>query len=462
MSERLRPEEVIRIKRKLGVALLRTDELAEGVAVLEEALGRHGIPRGRMARVARLLGDLAGFLWGRLLRRSPKFDLELKERAIAHHELAIIHRWIDMGKSASHLAAFIRAAYRVGVPSLLVDAHVSLSFLFTMQAWPRAASRHHRRAVALSRSAGNVEAQVRAELVRGGSLVLIEDDLTLGERHLDEGVRLARAHGDRFLINLALSLRGLGHAIVGRLDRAREDHRGARALADELNVPWLRLDSDCGLGMVELFFGNHEAGTRAAKGVLTSGLRLALPALEAQANEIMGIEAALDGRFREAVGYLDRVDSHLKTHRLERAWGSMTKLVRLEARLCLADEQSMKTVPDLLPMLRESRRVWQHMSSLPIYRGCDTMVAGIYDSRRGHSRMARQRFAEARTQRVQAPRTIHIDGWCRSRIAFELSRLGTPTAEVTAELDDVAESYRKRELEGACRWLANMRAVYGV
>ncbi|WP_437797063.1 hypothetical protein [Sorangium sp. So ce693] len=134
-------------------------------------------------------------------------------------------------------------------------------------------------------------------------------------------------------------MRGWAGLLLGRAGQAKEDFARADALAAELDVTWLREDAACGRSLVELLHRELETAVRAARGVLSSDTRLALPVFEALPNEILGAEAFLLGRFREAVSYFERARTHYAAHHLNRAWGTLAKLFHSEALLCLADEE---------------------------------------------------------------------------------------------------------------------------
>ena len=450
--------------RKLGVALLRTDDVAEGLATLEQALALLGdaMPRRRWGLFGRILRDVLMTAIRRVLRRAPVYDRGGEELAIIHRELGLMHRWIDLECCGAHLAAFVRLAHRLGVNAYLVEAHVGSSFLYSLRSRPRLAAQHHARAIELARENRDQYGLAQAELVRGGTQSLISNDPEISLAHFAEGVRVARATGDRFLINFALTLRGWGYGVFGRTQPASDDFRRAGALADELDIDWLRHDAACGRALVDALRGDFSASAEAARRVLTADIRLALPVLEALGNEILGLEASISGRFRDSVSYFDRARAHYLAHHLNQGWGVMTKIGFLEARLCLADERGSEAVPDLLATLRSGIRQWRRMARLPIFRGCDSLVRGVYQARRGNDKAARKLFARARAQRARAVPIPYIDTWCSLRIAFESLHLGEERQVVSARLDEVDATYQSLQLSGMRLWLTHMRDIYKV
>src|SRR5690606_24069740 len=139
----------------------------------------------------------------------------------------------------------------------------------------------------------------------------------------------------------------------------------ADALAAELDVPWLRDDAACGRSLIEVFHGDAGSAAATARRLLASDIRLALPVFEAFANEMLGGEAFIAGRFRSALSFFERARAHYAAHRLERGWGIVTKMLYGEALLCLVDEQGPQAVPDLAAKLRPIVRWGRRQARLP-------------------------------------------------------------------------------------------------
>ncbi len=455
----------VRRLRKLGLAMLRTADVAGALATLEQGLALlgHALPRRRFGLLWRIVRDVALTLGRGALRRSPARDRAGEELAIIHRELAMMHRWIDLGRSAAHLAAFVRLAYRLGVDAYLIDAYAGIGFLQAMRSWTVRAARNHDRARKLALGAGDVQRLARLELVCGATEVVIRGDEEAACAHLDRGVELAATVGDRFLESFALSMRGAGAGLLGRWRQAADDFRRAGALAAELGVSWLASDAACGRAAVDVLFGRFEDASRAARQVLGSDERMVLPALEALALEVLAVEALLQGRFRDAVAHFDRARSAFAAHDLYRGWGVLTKVAHCEAALCLADEQGADAVPDLLARLRRGARYsHRRLRHLPLHRGHDLLLRGVHASRRGDVRAARRLFARLRAGRAGRGGHGLMDMWIEVRLAFERRRLGDPRDDVAAELDELARTYEAAGLLGICTWLSRMREIHSI
>jgi tetratricopeptide (TPR) repeat protein len=458
------PATRVRWLRKLGMARLRTADVAGGLATLEQGLAvlGHALPRRRLGLLWRIVRDGVLMLGRRALRRAPARDPAGEELATIHRELAMMHRWIDLDRSAAHLVAFVRLAHRLGVDAYLIDAYAGTGFLQAMRSWSVLAARNHDRARKLALGAGDMQRLARLELVCGATEVVLSGDEEAACSHLDRGVELAETVGDRFLESFALSMRGSGAALLGRWRQAADDFGRAAALAAELEVPWLESDAACGRGAVELLFGRFEEASRAARRVLGSDERMVLPAFEALALEVLALEALLQGRFRDAVAHFDRARSAYAAHHLYRGWGVLTKVAHCEAALCLADEQGAQAVPDLLARLRRGARYsHRRLKHVPLHRGHDLLLRGVYEARRGNARAARRLFARLRAVRAGA-RPGLMDLWIEVRLAFERRRLGEPREEVAAELDELARTYDAAGLFGICSWLSRMREVHSI
>jgi hypothetical protein len=201
---------------------------------------------------------------------------------------------------------------------------------------------------------------------------------------------------------------------------------------------------------------------RTVRGILASDTGLALPVFEALPNEILGTEAFVSGRFRESIAYFERARAHYAAHHLYSAWGTLAKLMHGEALLCLADEEGDHAVPELLDKLRQDVHMGRHMSTLHVFRGCGSLLSGVYRARCGHERAARAHFARALAERGGASGTSYPDMWFKVRIAFERRRFGDPEASVAPMLDDADATFDALGLAGMRSWLQHMRAVHRV
>jgi len=135
-----------------------------------------------------------------------------------------------------------------------------------------------------------------------------------------------------------------------------------------------------------------------------------------------------------------------------------------EALLCLVDEQGEDAVPDLIAQLgRDARLANRRMARLPLYRGCDLVLRGVSEARKGNARAARRAFARARARRAETAHGVtYMDTWIKVRIAIETWRLGDPREDVSRQLDDVDRMYQDLDLRGMRTWLARMREIHGV
>lgn len=448
--------------RKLGQALMRTADVAEGLAMLDRALGAVGdaMPRRRLALLWRVVRDVALTAGRRVLGRAPAYDQAGEERALIHRELAFMYRWIDLERSLAHLTAFVRLAYRLGGDIYLVDAHAGAGYLCSLLGWPKLAARNQDKARQLALDAHDMHGLSRLEVVQGGTVAVLTGDEEATFAHCDRGVQVAEELGDRFLIDFALTMRGWCGVLMSRWQSAADDFRRAGALAVELDVPWLRDDAACGRSVVELLHGQLEPASQAARGVLSSDVRLALPALDALATEALGAAALMSGQFRDAIAFFERARARYLERRLYRGWGMLTKIWYCEALLCLADEQGQDAVPDLLAELRHNaRRSRRRQRGLSLYHGHDALLLGAYESRRGNERAARRLFARSRSACADGGHQF-IQMWIRARLAFEGWRLGDPRETVSADLDRIDEMYESMGLAGMRSWLSRMRRIH--
>ncbi len=452
--------------RKLGVAQLRTPDVAAGLITLEQALAILGdhLPRGRLGVRWRTVRDIAmtalGRLWRRLSRRRPNADSASEERALIHRELAFMHRWINLDRAGAHLSAFIRLAHRLGKRAYLADAYVGSGFIYTMLTWTGLAARHHRRARELAEEDRDAYGLARLEAVCGGTETVLRGDASAAYDHFDKSVQLAESIGDRFLESLTCSQRGWGSLLLGHGASAAKDFARASALATELGIPWLLHDATSGGNLASLLRGDLETAASAARAQLGANINLALPVFEGLAIEILAGEAFMTGRFREAVLYSERARAHYQAHRLYDAWGQAVKLGYIEALLCQADEQGEAAPATLMAELkRELRHHRGRVHRLPTYRGYYQFLRGVRQSRVGNAAVARRWFAEARALRTDAM-PVQVSTWLDARMAFEQLRLGDSPDYVRAALDDVDARYRASGLNAMRGWLAHMRGVH--
>lgn len=447
--------------RKFGIALLRTPAVAEGLAALEQALAVLGdsVPSRMWRWRLHMAWDALMAFSRHLLGRGPAHDPASAELAVLHRELALMHRWIDLDRAVFHQVAFVRLAGRLGVDAYRMEAYLGTAFMLSQRPMPRLAAFCYRKARALACKTDDRHGLARYEVILGGIETLIGRDERVASAHFAQGLHVAETLGDRFLINFALTMRGWAGMLLGHAQQAIEDFRRAGAIAAELDIPWLRDDTACGLAMIEVIYGEPGSSVRT---VLASNMRLALPVFEALPNEILGTEAFIGGRFREAIAYFERARAHYAAHHLNRAWGTMSKLAHGEALVCLADEEGPHAVPEFLDKLRSNARMARRLSRLWVFRGWGSLLSGVYRARCGDERAARALFASALAERGEARGTSLPDLWFKVRIAFERWRFGDPKAAVAPILDEVDTIYTTRGFAGMSAWLQRMRAVHRV
>lgn len=444
--------------RKMGFALARTASIGEGLILLQQALMLlgDGLPRGHFRVYWRILCELIVIAVNFLFRHAPQPDEAMNERALLHRELGFLHRWINLERSFAHWMAYIRLAQRLGIPAYRVEMHAGTAFFCSLWPWPRLATWSHDQAQRLALTEGDLHGLARIACAVTAAHLGHDEDIVFA--HCREGLRIAEHIGDRFLINFVLSRSGWCAGKLGHARQAIEDFDRAYALATELGIPWLRADAAYGRSWVELYHGQPNSAVATARQILGSEIHLDLPVFEGIAQELLGYEAFVNGRFYHAAGYFERAWSSYKTHRLHRGWGTLTQLLYGEALLCLVDTEGPQTVHDLVRTLRHLARRWRRLGRLPAFRGCDLLLRGIYQSRRGNERAARSLFSRVRSIREgSGQRVTYLDLWCRARMVLEGWHLGDSRAVVSAALDELDEQYRSFGASGMRAWLRHMR-----
>jgi len=454
-----------RRQRKLGLARMRSGDTVGAMEALQGALVTLGdtLPRRRLAMLLRTALDAAaGALW-RLLglpRAAPDRAPLFEETAVVHRELGQLFRWVDLERSAAHHTASARAAGRIDEPGLLVDALASIAMFLAFISSSAASLALERLARRMARSADDRVGLGRILILGAGVDLLVRGEREAAIRHLDEGVALIQSSSDRMLHGWTLSWRGWAGIFTSRFAAAVSDFDQARAVALDLNIEWLAADAACGKSLVDCIQGRFDEATRAARALLASDIRIALPAIEALSTEILGAVAFMNGRFRDALAELARARVIYKTHHLERGWGYLIYIEEAEALLGLADHEGPDAVPDLLPrLLANARATRRNLGRLPTHRGCDSLLLGVYHARCGRTLRARRLFDLALSGRPEDQKT-YIDTWLLWRIAIERRRMGDPRDQISPLFDEVERINERLEIRGTSRWLAAMRRLH--
>lgn len=449
--------------RKMGIAYLRTSDVAEGLSALEQALALLGdaVPPRKTSRRLRMLKNLSAVALRSIWGGGAIAPVDV-ERALIHHELAMIHRWIDIERAAYHHLAFTRLAFRLGIDTYRTTAYLGIAFISSIRPWPKMASMYYEKASNLALSTGDTSGLARYEIVRGGVETSIGRDPRVAMEHFGQGVRLAESVGDDFLTTFALAMRGWAAMLLSYPAQAHDDFQRAMDLATHSNIPWLHNDAACGLSLTELYRGEFAAAVARMHLVLASKMRLAMPVFEALPTEILGVEAFLTGRYREAIASLDRARTLYLTHGLYRGWGTFAKLVPSEVLVCWVDEAGPDVVPDLLQRLRDNARTARRMSRLWVFRGYGSFLAGLYRARRGHQKAARRLFDRALAERGNDEQPSFMDLGFRVRIAIERLRMGDSKESITRDLDEARLVMTQSGFLGMLPWLERLRGVHGI
>jgi serine/threonine protein kinase len=449
--------------RKLGIALLRTSELTDGLSTLEQALALldDEVPQKQTRRRVRILANLLGLVSSSVIGGAGQ-EAEDVERAIIHRELSVIHRWIDIERAVYHQVAFARLAFRLNIKTFRTEAYLGIAFMCSLRAWSRTATRYYRKTLALARETSDTSGLARYAIVLGGLKTSIGHDNRTAMAHFDEGLRLAKSIGDVFLTTFASSMRGWAATLLSYPEQAKNDFQRASDAATELDIPWLRDDAACGSSLIDLLQGNFESATSRVRSLLASDIRLALPLFEALPTEILGVEALLSGRYRDAVILLERARTHYLTHNLYRGWGTFAKLMHSEALVCWAEEVGARNVPDFLQRLRANTKMGQRMSRLWVFRGWGALLTGVEKARRGNEKAARRLFDRALAERGPVDHPSFMDHFFKIRIALERLHLGDSKDSITRILDQINANLEVDGFLGIRRSLERLRNLHQV
>ena len=272
----------------------------------------------------------------------------------------------------------------------------------------------------------------------------------------------AQGLADPLLFAWALNFTAWAEILGSRFAEAARDLEDAMQIVERLQITWLRADTSCAQALIESIQGDFDKAAERARSLLSADVRLALPAVEAVATEVLGGIAFMTGRYRDASALFERAHLLYVSHHLVHGWGFLMQIERSEALLLQADEEGPDAVPALSSRLREhARLIERRLGGLPSYRGCALVLRGVYAARRGRPNVARRLFEQALHLRPP-PRTTYIDGWVLWRIAFERHRLGEPAASVQPLLKQVEDINARSGMHGMAQFLTRARGLYGV
>lgn len=481
--------DIIRARRlrKLGLARLRLGDPALALSTLEQGLGALGdsLPLGRVRLFGRLIFDTFCVLWYllwplRSRRKAPQepttqlgiahtgshaqrvaFEPQpsrSEECVLIHRELALLYRWVDDLRTTAHNFAFARAAGRLGQSAFWVDAGAAVALFLSMAGSTQLSGWVERRVRALATSTDDRLGLARVNLLRGGGDFLLRNDAE-GLRLMRQGVEPLRSLAEPMLFAWALNFLGWAQILASRFAEATADIQAAMRIAERMQLAWLRADCSCALALIESLQGQFERADERVRAFLASDLRLTLPALEAVATEVLGGIALMQGRPRDASALFERAHLLYVSHHVERGWGFLMQIERTEALLFWVQEDGEAAVPDLLSRLREHARLSQRrLGHLPLYRGCTSVLRGVYEARRGRTKQARRLFQQALAVRP-SPRTTYLDAWVLWRVAIECSRLGDANEQTAALWSQVDAIHRDTGMLGMAQLMAHARAL---
>jgi hypothetical protein len=259
------PPGAMRRQRKLGHALLLAGEVQRGLAELQRSVRASGgaLPAGPVRRVLRIGFDLCAARLRQLLGVAPFPSPRIEAAALAHRELALLHRWIDLYGAARHAAGYLRLAQRHGDASLRVDALAMYQVLLRWQGRTARADEVGAEAEALAATLADPAVHSQLALVQGLSRIL-GNELGAAIERWGETVDHARRAGDRVRQCLGLSSRGWALVYRGEFVAAiREFDQAQRVGGGEL--PWYAAEAAAGRAYAEVWNGELEAAAASAE-----------------------------------------------------------------------------------------------------------------------------------------------------------------------------------------------------
>ncbi|MFO0750538.1 MAG: protein kinase [Myxococcota bacterium] len=448
--------------RKEGLARLMAVDTAGGIAALEAALRVLGdrVPRSWLGVRMRIARELTLARFGPKAVLGPAPDERLEERMACHRWLGTLFRWVDLERTAAHNAAQLRLAERSGDLGHRTYAYAMHAVFWTFLGSPGRAAKVEARARKLADRSADDGVGAFVELMRAATTLLGTNPGGALER-FDKAIGLARRAGDRFLEELTVSGRGWANTLLGRWRPADEDFAHALAVADALDIQWIRADAGVGRSLVQIAMGHLTEGVARAR-ALVAEPGMGLPAVEALSTEILGGAEYIRGRYREAAELMATASRLYRKHHLNTGWGYLVHIEHSEALLWQVDRDGADTVPDLMAQLRrDARNTHADLHRIPMFAGFDRILAGVIASRRGKRQKALALFEQGLAMRPGSSEA-YLDTWMAVRIAVERLRLGGPRAETVGALDKVAETFQSNGLAGMLSWLVQMRAELGI
>lgn len=421
-----------RRQRKLGHALVLAGEVRGGITELQLALRGAGKSDGKLANVARIGYDLSVARLRRALGFAPKPTPRLEAAALAHRELALLHRWIDLFRGARHVAAYLRLAEQHGETSLRVDALAMYQVILQWQGRGQRAARVDEEARALAATLTDPSAQAQLAVVQGLSCVL-NDDLEGAIDRWSEAVDYARRAGDRARQCLALSSRGWARIYRAELDDAILEFEHARRIGGA-ELPWYTAEAAAGQAYAEVWAGQFDRALARAEEVRREAERMGLPALVGVAGEVRAWRHYLGGDLGVACDELAAAREIYRRHNLGRAWGYAAQFGHADALLWEVDAGRRDPAASLAVIVDIARMVSRELALLPMFRGLADVLWGIVWARRGDARRAERHFTRAETARNG--RSLW-DAWTNGRIAVERHRLGISADRVALARDSL-------------------------
>lgn len=421
-----------RRQRKLGHALVLAGEVRDGITELQISVraGGGGQPSGPLARVARIVFDLSAARLRRTFGLRPRPSSQLEAAALAHRELTLLHRWIDLYGSARHVAAYLRLAERHGDASLRVDALAMYQVLLQWQGKGRRAARVDEEARALAATLTDPAAQAQLALVQGLSRMLT-NDLEGAIERWSEAVDHARRAGDRARQCLGLSSRGWAMVYRGEFEAAIPEFDHAQRVGGA-ELPWYVAEAAAGRAYAEVWTGKLDAAVARAEEVRREAERMGLPALIAVAGEVRAWRHYLRGELALACAELAGARALYQRHHLGQAWGYAAQFGHADALLWEVDAGRGDRREAIRVIIGIAHAVSRELGTLPMFRGLTDVLWGIVWARRGNARRAEQRFTRA--EALRGHRSLW-DAWATGRMAVERHRLGISADRVALARD---------------------------
>lgn len=409
----------VRRQRKLGRALVLAGEVRSGIVELQRSLRGGGEASGMVGSLMRIGYDLTFARARRALGLRPRPSPQLEAAALAHRELALLHRWIDLYGGARHVATYLRLAERHGDASLRVDALAMYQVILQWQGRARRVARVDEEARALAATLTDPAAQAQLTVVQGLSRVLT-NDLEGAIERWSESAEHARRAGDRARQCLAISSRGWARVYRGEFEAAILEFEHAERIGGA-ELPWYTAEASAGRAYAEVWFGSLDAAVARAEDVRREAERMGLPALVAVAGEVRAWRHYLRGEMGAACDELAGARASYRRHHLDRAWGYAAQFGHADALLWEVDAGRRDRRAAIATIIDIARTVARELGALPMFRGLADVLWGIVWARRGKARRAERHFARAEAQR--GGRSLW-DAWTTGRIAVERHRLG--------------------------------------